>query len=823
MHCLLINCNKTEKNHHKDDETYKMVKPVLSLISILFFLAFSPSECFSQTFQISGQVTDESGEPVDYAYIIFMQPSDSTYLDGCMSDTAGVFSIRRAKGKYILQAKHLGYLDVYKNIELNSDMNLGKLVLQTNTVDMKEITVVASRPIVKREVDRLVFDAENSVSAHGANALELLQEVPGLRADNNSISVIGKGEVKVFINDRETKLSEESLMDLLRSYQAEEISKVEVITTPPARYDAAGNTGIVNLVLKKKPKDYFGGVFSSTEYYESYKDIDLGYTDVSANINFNKNKISYFLNSNGATGKTGYIENNSIFYPDETWDNKTTEKIHRKPFNLRTGIDYALNDKYNIGIHATYNKNNRDEDEQDHSDLTDVQSSETNSRILGQTETDRTDERSGANFHLDRQIDSLGKKALFDADYLHYKTSSTENHYSNRYDPDMNPVEGELDTYDEDQSHKVNAFSSSLDFILPFKLFSATAGLKFSHTENEYDKQHYHDSNLGDQHDRFEYHEDIASGYVDFTRQVSSKITLKAGLRVENTHTKGYSLSGERSKDNYTKVFPTAYLTLKPAENHVFNMNFSNRINRPSYNMVNPFRFYSNSYTYVEGKADLQPYYTYNTELGYTYKNNLNISALYSFANHIFGQTIALDSTTKITAITWDNYISTKKFVITNSYTFKKPEWMKIYLQHGLNYQKNTSSYPSNPGVKGWNYFAEIRNNLYFDRNKTFTGTVSAVYTSTQYVSNVTLNPDFQINAGLRYNFLKNKLTASVNATNLFNISSVRGKTRSNNMEMKIRNRYSISTYRISLSYNFGAHLSSKSREYSNSDIQDRL
>lgn len=166
------------------------------------------------------------------------------------------------------------------------------MTLKSSSALLDEVTVTAARPVIKRLVDRVVFDAHNTIASAGGSALDLLREVPGLQVGQNSIGIIGKGGIKVYINDRETKLSGDELIDYLRSYDASQILKVEVITTPPSKYDAAGNAGIINIRLKSRPKDYVGGT-ASASYSAGEKD-NYGYGGVS--LNLSKGRVSSFLN-----------------------------------------------------------------------------------------------------------------------------------------------------------------------------------------------------------------------------------------------------------------------------------------------------------------------------------------------------------------------------------------------------------------------------------------------------------------------------------------------------------------------------------------------
>ena len=239
------------------------------LVSLFVLLCCTWGTITAQTYRLSGCVKDETGTPVEVANVILLHSTDSMYQDGMITDTNGCFQLQEPKGNYLLRVTLLGYQDLSLPLTLSKDTDLGSLVLKNSSIAMSEVTVTAAKPVIRREIDRVVFDAGNSIASVGGNALDLLHDVPGLRVSQSGVDIIGKGGIKIYINDRETKLSGEELINFLRSYSASQISKVEVITTPPARYDAEGNAGILNIRLKERVKDHIGGnAFGSYLYGE---------------------------------------------------------------------------------------------------------------------------------------------------------------------------------------------------------------------------------------------------------------------------------------------------------------------------------------------------------------------------------------------------------------------------------------------------------------------------------------------------------------------------------------------------------------------------
>ncbi len=782
------------------------------------FLVISGT-AFSQTFNIEGKVKDEQNKPVEFANILLLNTVDSTYLSGTTTDSTGYFKLTKSQGEYLLKIQFVGYRNIFQEINLSKDISLNTITIEPDAITLGEVTVSAVKPVVKREIDRIVFDVSNSPSSVGGNALDVMRNVPGLIVGKNSLQIFGKGGVKIYINDRENKLSGSELIDYLRSYSAAEIAKIEVITTPPAKYDAEGNAGIINIRLKARKKDYIGGSLSSG-YSLSTAD-SYGYSGI--NLNFSKNRVSAFLNTSANYGYYSYIERNEKFYTEMTRNSYTNIKDRIPGENMEGGVDIALNNKWTIGLQGAYNKSEPTSTLSNETDIFSLKRTSADSTITSKTKRNYLTNRGNFNFHIDKVFDEKGKKMLFDIDYLNFQRNGDESFRSFMNYPNGDKIPQNNFDYDNNRTRSSDVFSSKLDFNLPFKSFTMNVGGKMSFTDTKnqiiYDNSQF----IYAQNDRFLYTENIYALYADFNKKFNPKLTIKLGLRMEYTYTKGDSKSENQvNEQNYTRLFPTGYLLYNLNEKHVFNLNFSNRIARPAANMINPFTTYENEYSSYRGKADLQPYYTYNAELGYTYKNNLNFGVFYSYADNVFTQLTTLDSVNFTSSTIWDNYITNQTAGIRGSYTFTN-DWLQSYIDQRINYQKSISHSPVTPPEgSGWIYSVNLNNTFYLNKSKTFIGELSGSYTSKQYRNTSVFEPTYGIDAGLMYSFLDNKLNVSFNVYDIV-YSNMKGEMTSNGMKMLINNTFSRTMFKIGISYNFGKNITTKKRTYSNSDVQQRL
>lgn len=798
----------------------KLLNNVRKRVMVWVALASMATLLPAQTYRLSGCVQDENRQPVEVANVLLKQAKDSAYITGMLTDTQGCFSFDQPLGEYLLHITLIGSEDLYVPVVLQGNKNVGELTLKSSSALLDEVTVTAARPVIKRLVDRVVFDAHNTIASAGGSALDLLREVPGLQVGQNSIGIIGKGGIRVYINDRETKLSGDELIDYLRSYDASQILKVEVITTPPSKYDAAGNAGIINIRLKSRPKDYVGGT-ASASYSAGEKD-NYGYGGVS--LNLSKGRVSSFLNGGTTQGNYETREKNYRYFPQNTWNSRADYTNYMNSFYLQGGVDVSLERDWSAGMQAIYNHSApKPGNALSWTEVYDASTAVLDSLLYSNSDKDTGSDRLNLNFHTDKVWDDKGKKMTWDVDYLRDNRDENMGFLSKTLLPDGTEIPGTNFDYNYLQHRKVDVVSSALDFILPFEKYKITAGAKvsFTNTRNgiNYDTS---DPTLV-QDDYFRYKEQIYALYADYSREYSERFSMQLGLRMEHTRTTGISEAKDtEDKHDYTRLFPTVYLLYSPTDGHALNFSFSNRISRPSQNMVNPFPFYQNKYTYACGREDLKPSYTYNAELGYTLKNNFNVSAYYSYSDDVFFQVVDLDAETNVTSFLWENFMKTHAFGLNNSYTFRT-KWLQAYAQHGVSYRRTTSSAATtSPEEKGWAYNVSLRNTFFFNEKKTLLATLSGSYSSRQYRGIYLMSPTYSVSTGMLYRLLDNKLNLSLNVNNLF-VSHSKLETMSNGLKIIADNQFSFTSFRIGVSYTFGGDIRSKGQRNSNEDIQRRL
>lgn len=773
----------------------------------------------AQTVSLHGTIREKGKDAfINYANILLFS-KDSVFIKGAITDSEGAYSIEIGAGEYKVLIKALGFADLCRTLQIPPKGLRQDFLLEMEQVALGEVLVTGKEPLVKREADRLIFDARQ-VAAGSNNALDILKNVPGVMIVNGEIKILGREGVKVLINEKDQKMNGEELATLLKSYQAEQVDKIEVITTPPSKFDAEGNAGILNIRLKKARIDYMGSVLNYAYGYDKYAT-----NEANASFLYNKNKVSASVNAGGFWGKSRYKETNREEHTAYSRENISRSVTQPENYNLRVALDYQLNKKVQIGMLGTYNRNESRSHLDGQSRFMGESGAKYDSLLVsvnpGKIQTDNY----RANVYSDVKLDTLGKTMHLDVDYIYSRYEAEKRFFSETYDYGMKPLGGDYG-FNNDNNRTVKGVSSSLDLALPFRGFVFDLGAKLSFTDTDNRIYYYNQPLLEDQNNNFSFKENIYAFYLDFDKQLSRQLHLQAGIRMEHTYTKGTDRTLATSavvqnKETYTRLFPTLYMGYTPHQDHQLNFSFSSRVSRPSFRNINPFVLYTNKYSTVSGKPDLKPSYTYRLNAGYTFKGNFNVDLFYSCGVDGIAQVQKMDSTHLVMNTFWDNVLKVHTVGMTNAYFFSPVSWLQLFLIQSLNYQKSLSdSFYTLPERNTWVYIAMINSSVFFNRAKTWTGWLNASYTSAEKLATVDLRPSYHLSIGTQYGLWDNKLKFSFSVNNLL-ASHVKGRINSPDFKMRFDNKYSFPQIKFSVTYVIGAKLSAK-REVK-TDIQERL
>ncbi len=794
---------------------------VRNALSILCYVSFYR---LNAQFTLTGRLTDKQEQPIEYAEVSIKNINDSTKMMTTLTNKTGNFSLSIPKGVYLLSVNYLGQNLLKKNVSVVGNINIGTLKVNTAN-QIGEVTVTGKKPLIERKIDRLVFNVENSISASGGDALDALKVTPGIRVQNDEITMIGKSGLSVMVDDRLIRLSGEDLTNYLQSLSAEDIKSIEVITTPPAKYEAEGNSGLINIILKKVKANSW-----STSLRSAYQQRTYPMGSGGGSFNFQKKKLTLSSSINYRKGSYAPFETNNIYYPLQTWYDETQRKRLLGILNHRMSLDYKLSDKISTGVQYNGNYNNHKIEENNMVTLTGVNTKVLDSSMITQSFERRKDKLNTLNYHFIYSIDTIGRKLSFDFDYFNYNNDANRIFTTRNYFADGRFIPASFYSANNLGNQKINNYSLNLDMEHPFKRISLNYGGRLSFSKISSNISFYNltsGTSILDplRTDSFEYNENIQSLYFSANKSFNRKWEAKLGLRIENTQTKGVSLTSHQPhKNHYVKVFPTAYILYTPNKIHSYNINYGLRINRPSFSWLNPFRRYSSLYFYFEGNPSLRPSFSNNFEFNYNYKDNINFQFYYTHLNNGFQAVSFVDPNNPDLRYTQPvNYVESDTYGVNITYTFDKVKWWTSINMFDLSYSLSTSSIPeTNQKLNGNNVYLYSDNTFKVNKNINFNLNYWYGFAG---VSELDKNSaSSQLNASLRILFFDKNLQFSITGDDLLSSNRPIYTSYTNNVQINYKNYYDYRNIGVSIVYRLGSRkIKRTEREQKNKIEQSRI
>ncbi|WP_291071251.1 TonB-dependent receptor domain-containing protein [Empedobacter sp. UBA5637] len=779
-----------------------MKKYFLPIICIASVHTFAQQE-IKGTFQYTNQA------PIALADVIIFQ--GEKIIDEISTDKNGHFTVILEEGTYTYRIEEAGILLHSSSLTIMNHTDLGIiLVPKTENVTLTEAVVTGQKKLVEKKVDRLIFNVDQAEGAKGGNALDALKLAPRIKVEEatDAISIIGKGSVSVMINDRLMQMSSEQLSNYLKTIRTEDIEKIEVITNPPAKYDATGNSGIINIVLKNAKQESLNGSIST-----SYNQQKYGGFNLNGNINYRKGKWTLTSSIYSGLGNWYGKSKNTTLYPDQKWTSDGINKNENNYYGGRIGIDYQINDNLITGFNLDISDGKGESKGNSVIDIFDLVNNKTNRYMTTNWDGGKWNwNYLGLNYHIIKKFKTEGKKLTFDFDYSNNGNDSNNKNISNEFDPNWAEIPGKYENNYSLNDGSSNRFNASIDMEHPINSWKMNYGTRLRWATDEAENQRFLKLNPNDNfHEdtdfasKYNYKENVYALYYSVEKQLSEKLTGKVGLRYEHAQVKSIM---EDPKNNYEKtydgLYPTAYLMYQSSENHSFTLNYSRRVDRPFIWYLNPRRTKQNEYNYSEGNPNLTPSNSNNFELEHAYKDLLVTSLYYRNANDLFEQVSIMDPDTKITLSKPYNIGKTYSIGLSENINVKPYKWWKVNASADVFYRKTTSKIPEmNYTLDGMNGEFRITNNLDLNKKKT----LFANYTYSYYTKSTDGLDKFgdfmRHNIGMRAMVFKKKLQLSANISNLFENKNGTYTSTSNNVtNMGVNQAFRM--YRIGISYNFG-------------------
>lgn len=619
------------------------------ILFALTFVSISSYATAQDSGTVSGAVKAPAGKPAEGATVSLLRAKDSSVVKLAATAKDGTYSFKQvAYGAYLIAATSVGHGKVYapafQVTEGQTAVHLQGLQLVPAARSMSGVTVTAQRPAVEHKVDRTIVNVEASVTNVGATALEVLEKAPGVLVDKDgNISLKGKDGVLVLVDGRPTQLSGTELANLLRNMPASQMDQVEIMTNPPARYDAEGNAGVINIRTKKKTTAGYNGTLSMNYTQGRYAKYNEG-----LNLAYRQGKVALFTNFNHYANK-GFetltiqrnLRNESTNTLENYFDQESRKRMKGSSYQGRIGMDYFASKKTTLGFTLNANHSPSTSINRNTTDIS-TSAKELESITRAQVEQKTTWQSVGANLNFRRALNPNGRELTADLDYSTYNSRNRQAMTNAYFDASGDALQ-KADTLLGSLPQDIQIYSGRADYAHPLKKGTKLeGGIKATmvRTDNNvvYDSIQYGSTvrDLG-RSNHFRYEEAIQAAYVNFNTPLSKKISTQLGLRLENTLSRGHQLTtGETFRRPYTQLFPTAYFQYKANDKNNFGLNYGRRLRRPNYESLNPFIRFMDRYTYTQGNPELRPQFSHNIELSHSYKNMLTTTLNYTATNDIF-------------------------------------------------------------------------------------------------------------------------------------------------------------------------------------------
>lgn len=765
--------------------------------------------------KISGVVKDEAGKPFNGATVALVKAADSSTVKFALTKADGKYIFENiAEGNYRIKTTHVGYGEVFSNVVSSgtTDVSVADLAMLKKTADLNAVVVTAKKPIVEVKADKTILNVEGTINSVGTDALELLRKSPGVMVDkDDNLSLSGKNGVRVYIDGKPSPLAGADLADYLKSMQSSNVEAIEIITNPSAKYEAAGNAGIINIRLKKNKSLGTNGSVNAGwgigNFPKYSAGINLNNRGEKTNI-FGSYNYNYFKGLN--TMESYRSLSDTIFEMNNHMVNRSMNHTYK------AGIDYYINAKQTIGLVVNGNAN---DNQMRSNSITDISYEPTKADVRKLVAgNNNKGKRSNINANANYRFADKVKELNIDADYGRYDINSDQLQPNIYFDLAGN--ETYRNVYNMISPTNIDLYSLKADYETDFKKGKLGFGGKVGFVNTDNDFKRYNVFFSGKEYDsarsnRFAYKENINALYANYNKQYKG-FMVQVGLRVEQTNIQGdsygftfddtegkfVSYKGGFDRD-YIDFFPSVAVTFNKNPMSQWGMSASRRIDRPAYQDLNPFEFKLDDYTYMKGNVDLKPQYTNSIGITHSYKYKLNTRLNYSHVTDIFAQLLDTADISK-TFMSKQNLASQDVVSLNVSYPFMKKQFTSFF-----NFNSSYSKYKADYGtgrkidIDVFNVGLYMQNSLKFA--KTWTVELSGWFNSPS-VWQGTLKSKAMGGAdlGLQKTVFNTKGTIKASMGDILNTMRWAGSSDFAGQTTRVRGTWESRVFRLNFSYRFG-------------------
>jgi outer membrane receptor protein involved in Fe transport len=794
----------------------KSITTLLASLSLLFSVQTTRAQNI-ETARISGRVLQTGDKPVEFATITLLKAKDSTLVKGAIADINGQYEFEQIKqGKYLIAAAYVGMTKAYSkpfDVKGGASINMAPLSLGTDAKNLKEVNVTGKKPFIEQRADKMVVNVENSIIGAGGTAMEVLEKSPGVSIDkDDNINLKGKSGVVIMIDGKLTNMSSQDVAQLLKSMPSSNIEQIELITNPSAKYDAAGNAGIINIKLKKnKTVGTNGNVTLFGAYGLTPKwggALNLNHRNEKFNVfgsyNYNRRENEQHL----SLYRTGTTNGQFTVFDQQNVRDRTSD-YH----GAKVGVDYFINKNNTIGVmvDAGFRKSNEPADA-----TTKIGSRESvDSTLRTHTFGNGNWRRWAYNINYRAILDTTGKELNIDLDYARNTEKQGTDIFSTIWDPsDKYYMHG--DTSRNSQPNTIDIKTFKADYVHPLRnQAKLEAGVKFSFVKTDNDARFdslrngnwVYDKNRSN---HFLYKENVNAAYINFQKQFK-KVNVQLGLRAEQSNVEGNSITIDQVTDtSYFNLFPSVFVSYDLAKDHQLGFSYSRRLQRPDYGDLNPFETYLDRYTVVSGNPYLKPSYANSIEVTHTFKHFLTTSLGYTHTKDKITQIVEADKDV-ITGDTLNiryKYLNVAKSDIVNvniSFPVQITKWWNSFTYLSAYYNKfQTIVDAQSVSISGGGFMG--RSQQTFTLPKDISAEISVFYLSPQIADEglFRMKSMCAVDFGVSKQILHKKGSIKLNVNDVFNIQRFRGSFENGGRYTGVTSKWESQQVRLSFNYRFG-------------------
>jgi iron complex outermembrane recepter protein len=771
---------------------------------------------------ISGSLKGADGKPVDFATVSIIRAKDTAIVKGTLSTETGAYVFDHIPaGIYLVKASSVGYQTTMSGkFSITAD-SVGVIVplltMSPTTKTLGTVTITGTKPLIEHNGDKTVLNIAGSILAAGNSAMDILQRAPGVSIDkDDNIGLKGKQGVTVMINDKLTYLSAAQLATLLRSTDGNSIQSIELIPNPSAKYDAAGNSGIINIKLKKMRQAGTNGTLTLGAGYGLY-----GKDNESLSINHQQGNVNVFGTFSHIDDKRKTQVDIDRVVTHAPGDNTFITEYSTLPRlrsnnSYRAGIDYNTSPKNTAGVLVSGYSNAVSGD---NTDLNYIGSQPGTVNSYQRTLSSVNEHYRNFTLNLNDRyiIDSAGQELSVNADYSRFNNSAGAQYNTYFYNPDGSVMMPPAFLRNQSPS-KIRVHTANADYVLPFsKTLKLEAGAKYSdvNTDNVLNAQelangtYVNDARLTN---HFIYDEKIGAGYLNLSKSYD-RLTIQAGLRAEHTSSDGTLIQADRNsvRRSYLDFFPSLFINKVLDDKNELGLSISRRIDRPGYDVLNPFIYYLDQYTFTEGNPFLKPQYTNKAELTFSYNKTINISAGYSHTSDYIAeifQTVG-DSSFDVHR----NISSQNAITLTFNASYQLAKWWSGNVDVTSYYLHLKADTLLGSMLSKGKVTIIIKATQTFVIAKGYKAELYSEYDSPDEIGIFDTRPYYDVDAGISHSFASRRASIKLSVRDLFNIARNDSHVNYQADIINVRQKYETRVARISFTYNFGSS-QPKTREH---------